>query len=644
MPAITITDLNNAKLDVDHIAEIATSTSNTSIDRLGATKNTIYRAMSLIDSNVEAVDDRVAVALAVDIPAAIASLSVMNNRGAWVSSTAYTYRDTVSYSGTWYVCVVPHTSSGAFATDTATKWRIYQGVTTGDLSASSGAGLVGYDVTDYYSPGTIGKKLQDVVSVVDFGATGDGTTDDTTAFQNAVNYSRHVIVPKPLVSYRLIAPLILSSYGQQLIGLGSKGEVVLTIDHVAGAGVVVQSGQCTLSNMTIAASDTRQSAGGSYALVSGLFGVHVDSSVSASTQCLFDRLAITRHPNHGFYMGKGGLGTIINQCEVSYNRGHGYAFDDGTIAGGSTSRCGIVNLNSCRAMDNGGNAVHISQVGSTCYRFDINNLETIWNAWNTSIVALNNTEVYLAGENHRISMSAVADPDGDTRTVMGNGDARLVKTVLSRGIYIRTGSNNIQLENIRYNSTSMGVETGTGILYLSVLGAYFTQQEVSSGLVNQLYGFKIGDGYEGLYVRIPNTSLVDVILDSDTAGGQLFVGSTEYYVYGEQVPGLSGTLVKQNGYDSATIAAGSLNASSRYMNMGATSATDLLAVARAGGSNLLPAAMVFHLVNTSAYVITVKHGTAALSYIRTKSGGDVTLNPGQSISLVTDSNGSPHEM
>ena len=126
MPAITITDLNNAKLDVDHIAEIATSTSNTSTDRLGATKNTIYRAMSLIDSDVEAVDDRVAVALAVDIPAAIASLSVMNNRAAWVSSTAYTYMDIVSYSGTWYVCVVPHTSSGAFATDTATKWRIYQ--------------------------------------------------------------------------------------------------------------------------------------------------------------------------------------------------------------------------------------------------------------------------------------------------------------------------------------------------------------------------------------------------------------------------------------------------------------------------------------------------------------------------------------
>ena len=41
MPAITVTDLNNAKLDVDHIADMATSTSPTATDRLGGVKKTM---------------------------------------------------------------------------------------------------------------------------------------------------------------------------------------------------------------------------------------------------------------------------------------------------------------------------------------------------------------------------------------------------------------------------------------------------------------------------------------------------------------------------------------------------------------------------------------------------------------------------
>ena len=46
MTAITITDLNNAKLDVDHIAAIATSTGGTATDRLGNVKMTVVGAVA----------------------------------------------------------------------------------------------------------------------------------------------------------------------------------------------------------------------------------------------------------------------------------------------------------------------------------------------------------------------------------------------------------------------------------------------------------------------------------------------------------------------------------------------------------------------------------------------------------------------
>lgn len=46
MTAITIADLNNAKLDVDHIAALATSSAQTTTDRLGNTKRTMAGALA----------------------------------------------------------------------------------------------------------------------------------------------------------------------------------------------------------------------------------------------------------------------------------------------------------------------------------------------------------------------------------------------------------------------------------------------------------------------------------------------------------------------------------------------------------------------------------------------------------------------
>ena len=64
MTAITITDLTNAKLDVDHIAEIATSTALTATDRMGGVKSTLA--------------------------AAIDSIKAFNSRGAWAATTSPT--------------------------------------------------------------------------------------------------------------------------------------------------------------------------------------------------------------------------------------------------------------------------------------------------------------------------------------------------------------------------------------------------------------------------------------------------------------------------------------------------------------------------------------------------------------------------
>ena len=110
-----------------------------------------------------------------------------NNRGAWTSTTVYAVNDLVSNSGTWYQCVVAHTSGATFAGDLSSKWRVYQGVTSTQLSATNGASMVGYNQGGTGAVTiTQQAKNQQVVSVTDFvGADPTGATDSTAAYAAA---------------------------------------------------------------------------------------------------------------------------------------------------------------------------------------------------------------------------------------------------------------------------------------------------------------------------------------------------------------------------------------------------------------------------------------------------------------------------
>lgn len=74
------------------------------------------------------------------------------------------------------------------------------------LAASSGASLVGFLQSGTGGVATtVQTKLRESVSVKDFGAKGDGTTDDTAAIQAAINTLKRVYVPKGV--YRVTSTL-----------------------------------------------------------------------------------------------------------------------------------------------------------------------------------------------------------------------------------------------------------------------------------------------------------------------------------------------------------------------------------------------------------------------------------------------------
>ena len=77
---------------------------------------------------------------------------------------------------------------------------------------------------------TIDAKLKDIVSVQDFGAVGNGTDNDTTAFQNAINTGHTVYVPPGTY---LVKGLIPSSAGVLSL-VGVKGKSILKPDGTIG--------------------------------------------------------------------------------------------------------------------------------------------------------------------------------------------------------------------------------------------------------------------------------------------------------------------------------------------------------------------------------------------------------------------------
>ncbi len=479
-------------------------------------------------------------------------------------------------------------------------------------------------------------------NVKQYGAVGNGTTDDTDAFESAIaaNAGKTIFIPPG--TYRLTRTISMASQGMCLYG-ESQINTVLTIDQTTGPGISISAPYCQLIGLKIQASTTRAdyTTGTTYALATGLFGVQIYNNNGFMTQTRIERVWSMNHPNNGFYMGGEGADSMFINCAAYSNRGHGFYFDGRTLLGGTTSRCGLVSIIHCRATDNGGNAVNADDVTAPCYRMWFHNFETIKNAWNTSISGLINAEFKFGGENQQLTQCAFSDQNGDTATTTDQGRPRLAKSTLSVGVYIGNNSRGITMTQNRFISTRRGVDTHASPsgLHLYVRGAYFTQQKLGSGDFDQQYGFSIGTGYKCLDIEVEDSMPVDYMVYTPTTGGRVKIGNIDGLVYGNN----TGSVFKRNGYNDATIASNSVNAQSTYVNLLAPGATTLVEIVFAGSSNPLPAGEVLHFYNASGYTITLQHGTSD-GYIRTKSGSNVTVATGRSFSIMTDPSGNPYEI
>jgi hypothetical protein len=247
------------------------------------------------------------------------------------------------------------------------------------------------------------EKLEQTVSVKDFGAVGDGVTDDTAAIQSAIDWiggqspaGGIVFMPKGL--YLTSATLDLEYFNVRLVGeatgvnhntgstVEQDGATQIIGGHVNGAVVRIWYRGCSVENLVVSSTATRRAAT-SGTNVYGIWVETVDSSSGNSNgpwRILIDRVHVTKQPSHGIVM----IGNLVNSAvmlsDIDNCYGHGLVLSDGTITSRSNkTRPGQINLFSIRSSRTGGCAFKFGELGGALtdfpYRISSNNLECFQN-------------------------------------------------------------------------------------------------------------------------------------------------------------------------------------------------------------------------------------------------------------------------
>jgi hypothetical protein len=199
---------------------------------------------------------------------------------------------TVEYLNNTYAPVIsalPFTTSGTFET---AKFRLIQGVSEADLAAPTGSYLVGYQPAGVGAVATrVQTKLRQYVSVKDFGAVGDGITDDTVAIQAALD-SNAGFICMPAGTYLISAILYVSS-NTCVFGNGVEVTIIKhpssqafrNKNYITGTG----DANITITGMTFTCDD--------------LYGSSI--AFTAVTNCRFENLSFRNYILTGVTVGIG---------------------------------------------------------------------------------------------------------------------------------------------------------------------------------------------------------------------------------------------------------------------------------------------------------------------------------------------------
>lgn len=252
--------------------------------------------------------------------------------------------------------------------------------TAGTMAApdftASGTGAVTRTSTD---------KFSDFISIRDFGAAGDGLTDDTLAIQQALAAHNHVFVPEG--TYLITAPITLAA-SQALFGAGQKSVIKaqstafnainVPVSYTRIANLRIESGAVGIA-LSGGVNECVQNAVTDVVIAGAATGIRLDGGVSASYPCYwnnFSRILIESPTLHGVHLTKSGAGDTPNANRFYAVRV--YSKGAGTTGSGFYVEQGG-NMNSfadCEANVNGATATACFRIGASASKTMLLNLYT----------------------------------------------------------------------------------------------------------------------------------------------------------------------------------------------------------------------------------------------------------------------------
>lgn len=189
-------------------------------------------------------------------------------------------------------------------------------------------------------------------NVLDYGAVGDGTTDDTTAIQAALTANYDVYVP---IGTYLISSTITVPAHTKLHFAGGLGN---TSGSYPSAYFIKKS---TMTTVGISIASTGWVSGGGLICQAGNTG---DGVLLAGNSAKLSNFLVHGAGNDGVRVGTGIAGQNTNSCELhhvtsQYNTRHGIFLNDGTGAAGSNTNCCTLIQPFCQL--NGGDGIQIKE-------------------------------------------------------------------------------------------------------------------------------------------------------------------------------------------------------------------------------------------------------------------------------------------